>query len=199
MSQTEELFLLAGIWTLVAVFIARLISGWPGRIAFLVVAVGLPFWELPYGFYNFQRLCNAEARLLVFDKFPPQDSICIEDLDSGLYWGLTNAGFKRIEVTGRSDDIGRDTSSGRVVRIARPDIKSGYCLVSKANQPLPWRMNRHDVLITRVGDDRIVARQSRFSWAGMWWQEQLRPVLGSGGSCFEDPKRPGLALRSGTN
>ena len=65
MSQTEELFLLAGTWTLIAIFIARFIPNWPGRIAFLAIAVGLPFWELPYGYYNFQRLCREELDLKV--------------------------------------------------------------------------------------------------------------------------------------
>lgn len=189
--------MMAAIWTVIAVVIACFIKNWPGRIAFLAIAVGLPFWELPYGYYNFQRLCDTEARLLVFEKIPPQDSICLQDLDSGLYAGLTNAGFKRIEVTGKSDDSKRDAQSGRVLRMARSSIKSNYCLGFQENISLPWRISRGDVLITRVNDNKVVARQSHFSWAGMWWQEQLRPILGFGGTCFDNLDRPNYALRNG--
>jgi len=199
MSDTEQLFVAAAVWGLIAAVIARFIPNWPGRIAFFAIAVALPFWELPYGYYNFRKLCVAEARLLVFEKIPPQESVCVRDLDSGIYSGLIRAGFRRIEVTDRTDDPKRDASSGRVFRIPRPSIQSTYCLAFQSNNALPWRVLRNDVLIARATDDKVVARQSRFSWEGMWWQEQARPVLGRGGVCFDDPQRPSFALRNGVS
>jgi hypothetical protein len=197
MSETYELLLMAAVWTLIAVVIACFIKNWPGRLAFLAIAVGLPFWELPYGYYNFQNLCGTEARLLVFEKIPPQDSICLQDLDSGLYSRLANAGFTRIEVTGKSDDAKRDSQSGRVLRTQRSGVKSSYCIGFHENISLPWRVRRGDLLVTRANDTKVVARQSHFSWAGMWWQEQLRPIFGSGGTCFDNPDRVSFTLRNG--
>ena len=197
MNDTEQLFVAAAIWALIAAAVARFIPNWPGRIAFFAIAVGLPFWELPYGYYNFQKLCREEGRLLVFERIPPQDSVCVGDLDSGLYSGLIRAGFVRVEITGRSDDPKRDSVSGRVFPTKKQEVKSAYCLAYRANIPLPSRVLRNDVLITRASDEHVIARQSQFQWAGMWWQEQARPVLGRGGVCFEDPQRPNLVLRNG--
>src|SRR6185436_10438805 len=97
MSDTEQLFLVAAIWALIAAVIARFIPNWPGRIAFFAIAVALPFWELPYGYYNFQRLCRNETALIVSEKVLPQDSVCIDYFDAGLYRQLVQAGFSRIE------------------------------------------------------------------------------------------------------
>lgn len=199
MSDTEQLFLMAAIWALIAAVIARFIPNWPGRIAFLVIAVGIPFWELPYGYYNFKKLCSEQGTLQVLEKIAPQDSVCVSDLDAGLYSGFIRAGFSRIEVTGRSDDPRRDTVGGRVFQTKKQDVKSRYCIGFRANIALPWRILRHDVLIVRAEDERVAARQSQFHWSGMWWQEQAHPVLGRGGVCFDDPQRPNLALRNGTS
>ena len=198
MSDTEQLFVVAAVWTLVAAVIARFIPNWPGRIAFFVLAVGVPFWELPYGYYNFQRLCGEQARLQVFEKIPPQDSVCVGDLDSGTYTGLVRAGFSRIEVIGRTDDPARDAASGRVFSTKKEEAKSSYCYSYRANNHLPWGLLRNDALISRANDNHVVARQSQFVWAGMWWQEMARPILGRGGVCFDDPERPNLVLRKGS-
>jgi len=197
MNDTEQLFIAAAVWALIAAAIARFIPNWPGRIAFFAIAVGLPFWELPFGYYNFRLLCNEQGRLQVFETIRPQNSICVGDLDSGSFSGLIRAGFSRIEVTGRSDDPARDLSSGRVIRIPKREIKSEYCLEYPANKSLPWRVLRNDVLIVRASNDKVIARQSQFQWAGMWWQEQASPIFGRGGVCFEDPQRPNFALRDG--
>ena len=60
MSDTEQLFVLAGVWVAIAAVIARFISGWPARIVVFTLLVGIPFWELPYGYYNFRELCKSK-------------------------------------------------------------------------------------------------------------------------------------------
>jgi len=197
MNDTEQLFLVAIVWALIAAAITRFIPNWPGRIVFFTITVAIPFWELPYGFYNFRKLCDEQGKLQVFEKIEPQDSVCVNDLDAGVYSGLMRAKFVRIEVIGRSDDAGRDSGSGRVFLTKKQDIKSPYCLAFQANVSLPWRVLRNDALIARSSDEHVVARQSQLQWAGMWWQEKVRPMLGRGGVCFEDPQHTTLALRNG--
>jgi hypothetical protein len=193
MNDTEQLFLMAVIWALIAAVVARFIPNWPGRIAFFTIAVAIPFWELPYGYYNFQRLCDEETKLRVFEKIPPQDSVCIAYFDLGLYTLLNQAGFRRIEVTGRSDN-----ANDRVFLTSREQARSSYCISFKSNIGLDWRMWRGDTSIHRAGDDRLIAMQSRFRWDGMWWQQQARPVMGIGGVCSGDLNAPILALRRGS-
>ena len=83
MSDTEQLFVVAAVWVIIAAVIARFIPNWPVRIAFFVLAVGIPFWELPYGYYNFQNLCREETKLMVIERIPPQESVCVEQFDAG--------------------------------------------------------------------------------------------------------------------
>lgn len=199
MSDTEQLFVLAGVWVAIAAVIARFISGWPARIVVFTLLVGIPFWELPYGYYNFRELCKEQAKLQVFERIPPQDSICVGDLDSLLYARLVQAGFTRIEVNGGSDDPRRDKESGRVFATKRELLGSSFCIAFESNIHLPWGLLRHDVMIVRASDNRVVARQSRFNWSGMWWQQQAKPVLGRGGTCSGEPNRPLLALRIGAS
>jgi hypothetical protein len=197
MNDTEQLFVAAAVWALIAAVIARFIPNWPGRIAFFALAVGIPFWELPYGFYNFQKLCRDETNLKVFEKIPPQESVCIEYFDLGLYRQLVQAGFTRIEITGRSDNAKQYAASGRVLLTNRDQAASSCCIVFKSNISLPWRVLRTDILIEGTRDRRVVARQSDFYWAGMWWQEQARPVLGRGGVCSKESNDAPAVLRHG--
>jgi hypothetical protein len=198
MNDTEQLFVAAAVWALIAAAIARFIPNWPGRIAFFALAVGIPFWELPYGYYNFQKLCHAEVNLKVIEKLPPQDSVCIEYFDLGLYRQLVQAGFTRIEITGRSDNAKEYVASGRVFLTNHEQAESSYCIAFKNNISLPWRVLRADTLIERARDKRGVARQSEFYWAGMWWQEQAKPVLGRGGVCSKESNDAIAALRRGS-
>ncbi len=198
MSDTQQLFALAAIWTVIAFFISRLVANWPGRIALFVALVGIPFWELPYGYYTFRKVCDEQAKLLVFETLLPQESICVLDLGENLYAQLTQAGFTRIEVRGRSDNPQRDISSGRVVLSKQPsEIKSQYCLNFESNVALSNRMLGGAMSVQRVNDGHIVARQSHFVWTGMWWQEMASPILGRGGICFSDPQIAIRAVRAG--
>lgn len=197
MSDTEQLFLVATVWALIAAAVARFIPNWPGRIAFFAIAVAIPFWELPYGYYNFQKLCQEETSLKIIEKFLPQDSVCIEYFDLGLYRQLVQAGFGRIEITGRSDNAKEYAANGRVVLTSREQAKSSYCIVFENNISMPWRVLRSDILIDHAREKRVVARQSEFYWAGTWWQEQARPVLGRGGFCSRETNDAVAVLHRG--
>ncbi|MEO8145362.1 MAG: hypothetical protein ABI654_14220 [Betaproteobacteria bacterium] len=197
MSETEQLFLMAAVWTVAAAIVARFIPNWPGRIAFFAIAVGLPFWELPYGYYNFRKLCDEETALKVIQKFQPQDSICIEYFDLGLYRQLVQAGFTRIEITSRSDNAKEYASNGRVFMTNREQAKSPYCLVFQGNISMSSRIQRSDAVLVRVVDNFPVAKQSDFRWDGTWWQKDTQPILGFGGWCTSSLTAPILALRKG--
>lgn len=189
MSPTEELFTIAAVWTLVALGVSFFIKHWAGRAVFVIALVGTLFWELPYGYYNFRTLCSENISIEVREKIQPQKSICVKNLDSGLFSGLVATGFDRIEVLEKSDDHKRDLKSGRVVRVSANEIASTYCLESTLGVSLPWRILRNDRLVVRASDKKIAARHSDVIWKGMAWQEAMHPVLGVGGICENDPSR----------
>ncbi len=197
MSPTEELFLVAAVWTLIAVFVARFFSTWLARIVFVAIAVAVPFWELPYGYLNFRKVCADQVQLQVFEKILPQESVCLSRFDSGQYAQLNRAGFSRIEVPAITEGAKEFISSGRVINIAATGAQSTYCITFENNILVSNRLSRSDILVTRRADGRIAARQSDFFWGGMWWQEMARPLLGRGGECSVGLNEAIGALRRG--
>ena len=200
-SDTEQLFVVAAVWALVAAAIARFIPNWPGRIAFFVFAVGIPFWELPYGYYNYHLLCREGLKLQVFEKITPQEVVCADYPYVTIHNDLLKFGFTTVETRGKAGEIKRFTvkPGESVAATNQQGLTSNYCLTFVNNNRLPWRVWRHDQLIARANDRHIVARQSRYSWAGMWWQEEMRPVFGRGGECSDEMNRTIATLRDGAS
>lgn len=200
MDDTDQLFAVAMVWTLIAIFVAIFIRNWWARVAFVALAVGIPFWELPYGYYNFQKLCREEGKLQVFEKIPPQKTVCADYPYVTLHKELLKDGFASVEVRTKTGEVRIYAANQTVdapIGTAR-NITSSYCMTFANNNRLPWRVLRHDVLIKHTSDNRLVARQSRFDWSGMWWQHATMPVLGHGGYCYDDPKRASFALLMGS-
>jgi hypothetical protein len=196
MSDTEQLFLVAAVWALIAAAIARFIPNWPGRIAFFVLAVGIPFWELPYGYYNLQMLCREQGGLEVFEPILPQKIVCVaHPYESGAP-GMIKAGFETVEAKAKSGSVNRISiaPSGQLESTKQEQVTSDYCVTFANNNHLPWRIIRHDFLVIRVKDGVVVARHSVFDWFGMGWQQSASPVLGRGGECREDPIKPVVAV-----
>ena len=163
--------------------------------------MGIPFWELPYGYYNFQRLCRAEIGLQVFEKIPQQEIVCADYPYVTFHKELLKSGFTTVEVRGKAGEIKKYSTrpDGGIDETAQERLASNYCLTFLNNNQLTWRVWRHDQLITGARDGHVVARQSRFSWAGMWWQEEARPVLGRGGDCSDEKNRSIVAVRYGAS
>jgi hypothetical protein len=194
MSDTEQLFLVAAIWALIAAVIARFIPNWPGRIAFFAIAVVLPFWELPYGYYNFQKLCSEEGGLRVYAEISPQRNICVDYPFDTSARTLNRFGFSSIEARSKDGQITQVVGiAADAVTRSKSSLASDYCVTFVNNNHLPRRVNRHDFLIVSAKDSAIVARHSVYDWRGMWWQQSASPVLGRGGECRQDPIQPIMA------
>ena len=195
MSDTEQLFIFAGVWTIGAAVVAYFIPKWPAKIIAFALLVGIPFWELPYGFYNFNRLCRLEGKPMVFEPIAPQKSICADYPFDASARTLTRFGFDNIEARSKSGEIIRYTrnSSDPLAKDSAHKLASEYCVSFRNNNYLPWRVVRHDFTIHRASNGSIVARHSVFDWLGMWWQEAMSPILGRGGECREDPVSPVMA------
>jgi hypothetical protein len=192
MNDTEQLFLVAAVWTLIAAAITRFIPNWPGRIAFFTIAVGLPFWELPYGYYNFGKLCKEQGGLKTFELIPPQNVVCVAyPFESGAS-AMLKAGFDVVEARDKSGSVNRISraSAGDFQSTKLNRVTSDYCVTYAFVRGLPWRIMRNEMTISRENDQRVVARHSDFIWFGMWWQEAATPVLGRGGECRHDAVPP---------
>jgi len=202
MNDTEQLFVVAAVWALIAAVIARAIPTWPGRIAFFTLAVGLPFWELPYGYYNFQKLCKEYGGLKTFEPISPQKIVCVAYPFDSAASGLLKAGFSMVEARDKIGGVNRISRapSGEFESTKVNQVTSEYCITYAFVRGLPWRVMRNEMTVSRESDHRLVARHSEFVWFGMWWQEAATPVLGRGGECRRDAVGPiSTALLGGVN
>src|SRR6185369_8583768 len=125
MSDTAQLFILAGIWSLIAAFIVRFIPKWPARIIVFALLVGVPFWELPYGYYNFQKLCRDDGGLHVFDPIAPQDVICAAYPFDSSAKSLLRFGFESVEARTKTGGVIRYSKNEPEVSMKK--ISSEFC------------------------------------------------------------------------
>ena len=200
MNDTEQLFLVAAVWALIAAAIARFIPNWPGRIAFFALAVGIPFWELPYGYYHFEKLCKEHGGLKIFEPISPQQVVCLAYPFDSAASGMLKTGFSIVEARDKSGSVNRilRSTSGELESTKLNQVTSEYCTTYAFVRGLPWRIMRNEITISRESDQRLVARHSDFVWFGMWWQEAALPVLGRGGECRHDgPSSVAKALLAG--
>jgi hypothetical protein len=185
MSPTENLLWMAAIWTAIAAGVAYFFPNWVMRIVFVLAAVAIPFWEFPYGYYNFQRLCAEELGVKIFEPISPQKSICREVHRDSYVEQWLAPGMDFVEARDRQGNVTRlERGKGPVVLRSKTDaLASEYCVGSDWINNLPWGINRHEYWIRKNSSQAVVARlTSQIHWSGMSWQKSTR-AFGSGGSC----------------
>ena len=189
MGPTENLLLMVAIWSAIAAGVAHFLPTWTMRAAFTLAAVGIPFWEIPFGYYNFRKLCDQEGPLKVYEPVEPQTTVCAEGQMAWNAEYLLKGGFSSVEARPSKGGIVRLTRrpSGTIDRVPIERVTSKYCLENALNQRQPWRILRHDYLVRNEKEARLVARASAFTWSGTWWQEAASPLLGYGGACVGRP------------
>jgi len=182
MSDTEQLFIVAGVWTAGAVALAYVVPKWPAKIATVVLLVAVPFWELPYGYFNFLRLCEKEGGLRVFEKIAPQQTVCANYPIEKSAARLLELGIVGVEA---KDQYGETRYISREPEGASAGKKESaqYCINQSFVTNLPWRIQRNEHTLVRISDQHLAARYSDFVWFGTWWQQDFLPVLGRGGEC----------------
>ena len=103
-----------GLWYLL---IRALPNRWAKAIVALV-ALYLPFWDVPYGYYNFRALCSEEGELHVLRKVSPQTSIFLDQslpLTEKEIARMLAKGFRVVEVRRRDGSmvsLRKDESGG---------------------------------------------------------------------------------------
>jgi hypothetical protein len=154
------------------------------KVAAISIALLIPFWDLPIGYGNYRMHCERDGGLHVFEKFAPSDSIFIDGLGCAPQQ-LAKAGFRLIEcqADSRSKVIAFTATKKGIETSENLGTSSKYKLSSISNQPAGWNVMRSDVVLARIGDNKILAKHSEFQWRGLWWQIELAPLAGAGPQC----------------
>ena len=182
------LAVLAGIAIYIAVWwllVSSLKRTW-AKAAAIVIALAIPFWDFPIGYYNFERHCSAEGGLRVVSKFPPSDSILLDQSTGYRPEDLVRYGFKTIEYRTKNGAIERFTlESRKFSKTLDSAPKSTIKVLFVGHKTLAWHLIQSEMVAQRVGDGQIVARHNTFLWAGVWWQAAAAPFFGYGARCGE--------------
>ncbi len=162
------------------------------RIGTVLVAVLIPFWDLPIGYFEFQRYCWTEGGLHVYERISPQDKVYFVSLPSDSVNEMLRQGFKVVEVF-RADGKGivrHELREGKVTSELVTAPESVIAVYITRNEKLSWNVYRYQHVARSLRNNDVVARHTGFTWHGGWLKESISPVFQGRLSCaapFSDP------------
>jgi hypothetical protein len=161
------------VWALVRF---ALKNNW-ARAAVVVAALGIPFWDLPIGYYEFQRLCSAEGGLRILKPVAPQERVFFDSMPSQSAEDLLAKGFKVVEIA-RADGkgIARHEFLGGIVTKNVAEPESAVRVTIRRNQLLSWNILRDDRIAQFRVNGELLARHSTFTWHGGWLKALASPT-----------------------
>jgi hypothetical protein len=190
------LAVIAGLALYIGIFwliVRALKQRWAKALA-VVIAVAIPFWDLPFGYLSFQQDCKQYGGLHVFEKVSPATAIFIDRHIGYTPDQLKRFGFKVIEY-GEPGNITRYTAAkDGYIKSTDQTAISKVMVHFQPNQQLPWHVVRRDYLASNVETKSVIARYTDIRWLGMWWQVEASPIFGDGGRCYFSGDNPILAL-----
>ena len=171
-------------WVVLWVYVFKHAPNRGVRVGAVLVAVLVPFWDLPIGYFNFQLKCHEFGGLRIEAKHPPVRAILVEDEVGYKPEQLIRYGFSTVEFGERPHVLRYTAIQNSLVKSTHEDLLSTVKIHVVRNQILDWNLVRRDLLISRINDARVIARHTDFHWLGLWWQREASPTLGDGGRCF---------------
>jgi hypothetical protein len=169
-------------------------SNW-GRVAVVMTALAIPFWDWPYGYYNFRHTCDREGGLRLYEKFEPTTHVFF---DYPIHpESVIRHGFQTVEYRSGSE-VRRYSAGERTTSIHKSPV-SLIKLSVIPNQEAKANLIRRDYIATRISDSRLLAKYSDFRWEGLWWQRAIAPLLGDGGRCHFPNEQPLLSVMAHGN
>jgi hypothetical protein len=154
-----------------------------GRVAVGLLAIAIPFWEFPIGYWNLLRQCKNEGGNHISKDFQPSPSIALDFTFHQRPRELMTLGFHIVEYSS-GDKFTRFTRNGDGMTESIHDSSiSQLTYRREIVKELPWNLDRYDDVIVRKKDGATVARQTDFRWRGMWWEDALNARVTPGTRC----------------
>ena len=193
------LAVLAGIAIYVGVwwFLVRTLSqGWAKALAILI-ALAIPFWDLPVGYLRYQNYCVSEGGLRISSRIAPQESVYFDSVPSYPANELIAEGIRVVEIArpdGRGIARHERQGAGSITTLIITRPQSSLRVTYVRNQRLDWNIIREDRYVRNQADARLLAQYSEFSWQGGWLQHSFAPILGTGLRCTAGSRDPIITL-----
>ena len=173
--------------------VRKLKEKWAKAIV-IVVALAIPFWDLPIGYFKFQHYCTEYGGMHLNADLPPTDTILVDRDLSYTPEQLSRYGFRTIEYGVPGAIVRYTLSPSGFHKSSHDSPLSTLKIQTIGNQMLSWNVVRRDFIASRVDTGQIVARYTDLRWRGLWWQVNAAPILGDGGRCYAASENPVLAL-----
>lgn len=164
------------------------------RVGAVLVAVLIPFWDLPIGYFEYQRHCGAEGGLRIHESIAPQDKVYFDSLAPDSAQELLKQGFKVVEMR-RLDGKGivrHEMQKGSLVSVTVVRPESMVAVSRMTTSRLDWNIYREGFVAHSLGPKKLLATYTTFSWHGGWLEESLdgRRSL----DCFRNRTNPLITL-----
>ena len=178
-------------------FAFKRVGRWWQKTAVVLVALAIPFWEVPIGYTNLLIHCSSEGGVRVSKSLKPVDSILMDPSAAYAPEQIFGFGFKAAEYI-REGKTFRYVPSpkGRSSSVHEAPI-STVKVHSSGRRALPWKLMRWDYFVSDIKTGEVLASATTFRWGGLWWQELASPLLGDGTYCPGGEAKPMLAIVAG--
>ena len=187
---------LAGVAIYIALwwYLVRILKHTWAKALAILVALAIPFWDLPFGYLAFKGDCATYGGLHISQRIPASDTIFVDRHIAYRPEYLRRFGFKVVEY-GEPGNITRYTATPTgYAQSKHLDAISTLKVSFVANQALPWGVIKRDFLVSRVDTSQVLASYSDLRWSGLWWQARAAPILSDGGRCYAVDENPLLTL-----
>jgi hypothetical protein len=137
------------------------------RIAIIAIAIAVPFWDMPIGYFTFQNYCDQDGGFHKFSE-PGNSKSVYFTYYPGRPERFLQAGIETIEYD-RAGVIRRvaRSPSGEIISadVARPTSQLRVHL--PLEERLPWNVYRQEQVLEQISG-AMIARARSYSWSGGW-------------------------------
>ena len=169
-----------GGWVALWVYVFRHAPNRGVRIGAVLVAVLVPFWDLPIGYFEYQRHCSSEGGVRVYEPIPPQDKIYFESTPSSLTTDMLKQGFKVVEILriDRQGIMRQEMQDGTVRSRTVTSPESTIVISIARNESLPWNIYRDRHVARSISNNKVIASYTAFFWNGGWLEKsEIGPLF----------------------
>jgi hypothetical protein len=150
------------------------------KAAAVFVALAIPLWDLPFGYFNFLNHCTSDGGVKQLENMPAQKALYFDSLTGIRPEALLKAGLDSVEFR-KIGEVGivrfKRTSSGAMERIEVSSAVSPVRIRSTFNEELSWNLLRHEDVLEDSATGRPIARARDYTWLGGWIQRRTAPML----------------------
>lgn len=157
------------------------------KIAAIVVAIAIPFWDLPIGYHNYRWHCAQDGGIQQFESIPPQKALYFASSSGIRPEFLIKAGLDSVEyqkMNGNGVVRYFRAQGGAIEQVEGKTPTSPIRIRATFNEELTWNLYRQEQVLEDAKSGRPLARAREYIWLGGWIQRMISPMLTPASTCY---------------